>query len=382
MNRTIRIGIVAGEASGDLLGAGLIQALKHHYPHVEFSGIGGPKMLAEGFHSFFPQDRLAVMGLIDPLKRLPELLKIRRFLFEHFSEQAPDVFIGIDSPDFNLTLEQNLRKSGIKTVHYVSPSVWAWRSGRIKKIKRAVDLMLTILPFETAIYQQHQVPVKFVGHPLADSIPMQPDKHAARKKLQLDASSAVVALMPGSRHSEVERLGPLFFQAAKLMLKQRPGLRFVLPAASGQRYKQLHQMLGPHSDLPVTLVQGQSHDVMAAADVVLLASGTTALEAMLLKKPMVVSYKMAWLSFKIMRAMALVRFVSLPNLLADREVVPELLQADADPEQMSEAVLRYFNQPELTAELVETFTQQHQSLKCNANQTAAAALIELIKGQE
>ncbi|MDO3385780.1 lipid-A-disaccharide synthase [Gilvimarinus sp. SDUM040013] len=381
MTEPVRIAIVAGESSGDLLGAGLIQALKHHYPHVEFSGIGGPKMLEQGFHSFFPQDRLAVMGLVDPLMRLPELLKIRRFLFEHFTEHKPDLFLGIDSPDFNLTLEEKLRKAGVTTAHYVSPSVWAWRSGRIKKIKRAVDLMLTILPFENVIYQQHQVPVKFVGHPLADEIAMQPDKKSARQQLQLDEQSAVVALMPGSRHSEVERLGPLFFQAAKLMLKQRHGLTFVLPAASGQRYKQLHQMLGPHSELPVKLVQGQSQEVMAAADVVLLASGTTALEAMLLKKPMVVSYKMAWLSFQIMKAMALVRFVALPNLLADRELVPELLQSDATPEQMAEAVLRYFDAPELTSELIDEFKRQHHTLKCDANASAASALVELIEGQ-
>lgn len=380
MTRPIRIGIVAGESSGDLLGAGLIRALRHHYPHIEFSGIGGPKMLAEGFHSFFPQDRLAVMGLIDPLKRLPELLKIRRFLQEHFTEQQPDVFIGIDSPDFNLTLEENLRKAGVTSVHYVSPSVWAWRSGRIKKIKRAVDLMLTILPFETQIYQEHQIPVKFVGHPLADSIPLRPDKQAARKKLLLDPDSAVVALMPGSRYSEVERLAPLFFRAARIMLEQRPGLKFVLPAASGQRYQQLHQMLGAHLDLPITLVQGQSHDVMAAADVVLLASGTTALEAMLLKKPMVVSYKMAWLSFQIMKAMALVRFVSLPNLLADRQLVPELLQANAKPDNMAKAVLQYFDRPEMATSLVDEFTSQHRALKCDANSTAAEAIIELIEG--
>ena len=382
MTQTLKVGIVAGEASGDILGAGLIRALKKHYPHIEFAGIGGPRMLAEGFHSFFPQDRLAVMGLIEPLKRLPELLRIRRFLVEHFSEQQPAVFIGIDSPDFNLTLEEKLHDSGVKTVHYVSPSVWAWRQSRIKKIRRAVDLMLTLLPFEAKFYQDHAVPVQFVGHTLADDIPLQTDIALAREKLKLDlpTDTPVVALLPGSRQGEVERLGPVFYQAARLCLKQRPGLRFVLPAASGQRYRQIHQQLSEYSDLPVTLVQGQSHEVMAAADAVVLASGTTALEAMLLKKPMVVSYKMGWLSYKIISAMLKVPYVSLPNLLAGEELVPELIQKDATPEAIAAQVLEFFANPQEVAELKERFIQLHDSLRCNASATAAAAIVKLIEG--
>ncbi|WP_339896987.1 lipid-A-disaccharide synthase [uncultured Gilvimarinus sp.] len=382
MTQTLKVGIVAGEASGDILGAGLIRALKKHYPHIEFAGIGGPRMLAEGFHSFFPQDRLAVMGLIEPLKRLPELLRIRRFLIDHFSEQQPAVFIGIDSPDFNLTLEQKLHENGVKTVHYVSPSVWAWRQGRIKKIRRAVDLMLTLLPFEAQFYRDHGVPVQFVGHTLADDIPLHTDTAVARSQLMLDlpGETPVVALLPGSRQGEVERLGPIFYQAARLCLKQRPGLRFVLPAASGHRYRQIHQQLSEYSDLPVTLVQGKSHEVMAAADVVVLASGTTALEAMLLKKPMVVSYKMGWLSYQIISAMLRVPYVSLPNLLAGEELVPELIQGDATAEGIATQVLAYFDQPDEVATLKERFLQLHETLRCNASAAAANAVVNLIDG--
>lgn len=383
MTKTLRVGIVAGEASGDILGAGLIRALKKHYPCVEFSGIGGPRMLAEGFHSFFPQDRLAVMGLVEPLKRLPELLRIRGFLLEHFSQQPPAVFIGIDSPDFNLTLEEKLHNCGVKTAHYVSPSVWAWRQGRIKKIRRAVDLMLTLLPFEAQFYRTHNVPVQFVGHRLADDIPLQTDLVQAREKLKLDfpVETPVVALLPGSRHSEVERLGPVFYQAARLCLKQRPGLRFVLPAATGQRYRQIHQQLSEYSDLPITLIQGQSHEVMAAADVVVLASGTTALEAMLLKKPMVVSYKMAWLSYRIISSMVKVPYVSLPNLLADQALVPELLQNAATADNIAAEVLQYFDNPQEVTALKERFLQLHNTLRCNASATAAEAIVRLIEGQ-
>lgn len=382
MNQTLKVGIVAGEASGDILGAGLIRALKKHYPHIEFAGIGGPKMLAEGFHSFFPQDRLAVMGLVEPLKRLPELLRIRRFLVDHFSENQPAVFIGIDSPDFNLTLEEKLHDSGVKTVHYVSPSVWAWRQNRIKKIRRAVDLMLTLLPFEAQFYRDHEVPVQFVGHTLADDIPLQSDTAQARDDLNLDISveTPVVALLPGSRQDEVERLGPVFYQAARLCLKQRPGLRFVVPAASGQRYRQIHQQLSDYSDLPVTLMQGQSHEMMAAADVVVLASGTTALEAMLLKKPMVVSYKVGWLSYKIISAMIKVPYVSLPNLLADELLVPELIQQNATAEKIAAEVLHFLDTPQDVAVLKKRFLQLHESLRCNASATAAEAIVSLIEG--
>lgn len=378
MTEKIKIGLVAGEASGDVLGAALMKALKHRLPHVEFSGIGGPRMLAEGFHSFFPQDRLAVMGLVEPLKRLPELLRIRRFLTEHFSEHPPAVFIGIDSPDFNLTLEENLKKAGVTTAHYVSPSVWAWRQGRIKKIKRAVDLMLALLPFEMPIYQKNNVPVTFVGHHLADEIPLVTDRDAAREKLGIKTEGKMVALLPGSRQSEVERLGPVFFAAARLCLLAQPDLTFIVPAANAERYRQIHQQLGAFTDLPVELIQGNSQQVMAASDAVILASGTTALEAMLLKRPMVVSYKAAWLTFRIIWAMLKVPYVALPNLLAGRELVPELLQENAEPEAIAQAVLRYFDTPEVAAAMCEEFTELHLQLRQGASEQAADAIVKLL----
>jgi len=296
MTKRTRIGIVVGEASGDILGAALMTALRKRFPDAEFSGIGGPRMLALGFHSFFPQDRLAVMGLVEPLKRLPELLKIRRFLRDHFISQPPAVFIGIDAPDFNLTLEGDLKEKGIPTVHYVSPSVWAWRQKRVLKIARSVDLMLTLLPFEAKFYEQHQVPVAFVGHHLADEIPLQIDQKAARESLHIAPDARVVALLPGSRSGEVERLGTIFMQMAALCFARDPTLQFVIPAANADRYRQLHLQLSSFVDYPIQLVNGRSQLVMSAADVVVMASGTTTLEALLLKRPMIIAYKVAGLS--------------------------------------------------------------------------------------
>ncbi|HEY7884411.1 MAG TPA: lipid-A-disaccharide synthase [Cellvibrionaceae bacterium] len=382
MTTKIKIGIVAGEASGDILGAALIKSLKHRLPHVEFSGIGGPRMLAEGFHSYFPQDRLAVMGLVEPLKRLPELLRIRRFLIEHFSDNPPALFIGIDSPDFNLTLEEKLKATGITTAHYVSPSVWAWRQGRIKKIKRAVDLMLALLPFESEFYRKHDVPVQFIGHHLADEIPLESDQQQARSSLQLAENDEIIALLPGSRQSEVDRLGPIFFAAARLCLARRPELKFVVAAANAERYRQIYQQLSAFTDLPIQLVQGKSQQVMMAADAVILASGTTALEAMLLKKPMVVSYKAAWLTFKIIWSMLKVPYVALPNLLAGRELVPELLQENATPDAIANAVLPFFDDRQLVDGLRESFLELHQQLRLGASERAADALLDLIENAE
>ncbi|RZA06070.1 MAG: lipid-A-disaccharide synthase, partial [Moraxellaceae bacterium] len=306
----IHIGIVVGEASGDILGAALIVELRKIYPNAEFSGIGGPRMLALGFHSYFPQDRLAVMGLIEPLKRLPELLRIRKFLREHFIANRPAVFIGIDSPDFTISLEGSLKEHGIKTVHYVSPSVWAWRQKRIFKIAKSVDLMLTLLPFEAAFYEKHNVPVEFVGHHLADEIPLEVDKYQARRELGIPEHARVVALLPGSRATEVERMGSLFMHTAVFCLEQDPELLFYIPAANSDRYRQLHHQLNDYVDFPLQLFNGNSHRVMAAADVLLLASGTVTLEALLLKKPMVVAYKMAPLTFKILSWLVKTPYIS------------------------------------------------------------------------
>lgn len=379
MSEHIHIGIVVGEASGDILGAALMKELRVQFPNAEFSGIGGSKMLELGFHSYFPQDRLAVMGIIEPLKRLPELLRIRKFLREHFIANPPAVFIGIDSPDFTISLEGALKEKGIKTVHYVSPSVWAWRQKRVFKIARSVDLMLTLLPFEAAFYEKHNVPVEFVGHHLADEIPVVVDKYEARRALGIPEHARVVALLPGSRASEVERMGSLFMRAAVFCLEQDPELLFYIPAANSDRYRQLHLQLNEYVDFSVTLFNGHSHQVMAAADVVLLASGTVTLEALLLKKPMVVAYKMAPLTYKILSWLVKTPFVSLPNLLANKKLVPELLQDQATPEQLSKEVIHYFENPEEAQELSKIFYDMHTDLKRNASERAAIAIAKLIK---
>ncbi|WP_073274535.1 lipid-A-disaccharide synthase [Microbulbifer donghaiensis] len=377
--KPLRIGVVAGEASGDILGAGLIAALQKRFPQLQVEGIAGPRMLALGAHSLFPMERLSVMGLVEPLKRLPELLKIRRTLRQHFIDNPPDLFIGIDSPDFNLSLEKSLKVAGIATMHYVSPSVWAWRRGRIKKIAGAVDHMLTLLPFEASFYREHNVPVTFVGHPLADEIPLQVDMTEARRELGFAQDDRVVALLPGSRGGEVRLLGPLFLQAARWCHQRRPELKFVLPAANELRLAELQDQLESFADVPVTLLEGNSHLALSAADNVLIASGTATLETMLLKKPMVVAYKMARLSYAIFSRMLHTPWVSLPNLLAQRELVPEILQDDATPENLGAALLQYFDDPLLSDRLQREFDAMHQQLRRNASERAADAVCKLIE---
>lgn len=378
MSDGISIGVVAGEASGDILGAGLMAALRQHFPNAFFFGVGGPQMLEQGFHSLYPQDRLAVMGLVEPLKRLPELLRIRRSLRQHFIDHPPSVFIGIDSPDFNLSLEGDLRRAGIPTVHYVSPSVWAWRQGRIKTIVRSVDLMLTLLPFEAAFYKEHGVPVEFVGHHLADQLPLTVDTLGARRALNLDPQARIVALLPGSRGGEVKQMGELFLQAAALCLADEPSLQFVIPAATPDRYRQLHHQLSSHQSLPVHLLQGQSRQAVAAADVALVASGTATLETLLLKKPMVVAYKMAFLTYLVLSRLVKSPYISLPNLLAGEALVPELIQQRATPEALAKEVLHFLHNEQAAARVRSAFAQMHVSLRRNASQRAAEAVIGLI----
>ncbi len=377
-----RIGIVAGEESGDILGASLMRALRLEFPDAQFEGIGGPRMIALGFHSFFPLDRLAVMGLVEPLRRLPELLRIRRHLKNHFSQSPPAVFIGIDSPDFNLNLELHLRRHGVKTVHYVSPSVWAWRQGRIKTIAKAVDLMLTLFPFESDFYRRWKVPVQFVGHPLADEFPLETDRGFAQKALGIDdwiAGRKLVAMLPGSRASEVGRLGRIFLEAAREMLKSRQDLCFVVPSANERRHEQLQELLNEHgSDLSVRLVRGQSQSVMAASDAVLMASGTTSLEAMLLKRPMVIAYKMAPVSYSILRRLVKVRYIGLPNLLAQELLVGEFIQDAATPEALGLAVLALLNDEERVRQLQARFLTIHQQLRRDASAQAALAIKALV----
>ncbi|MFA7553366.1 MAG: lipid-A-disaccharide synthase [Spongiibacteraceae bacterium] len=386
----LRIGIVAGEASGDILGAGLMRAITSQcvdgdFDQIVFEGIGGPLMIAEGFDSRVPMDRLSVMGFVEPLKRLPELLRIRRDIKSHFINQPPDLFIGIDSPDFTLNIELALRKAGILTAHYVSPSVWAWRQGRIKNIARSVDRMLTLLPFEADFYHQHNVPVTFVGHPLADQFSLdlgelEQQKLVAREQLGIAANDTLVALLPGSRGGEVKLLGQPFIETARWCVHHRPDLKFIIPAANELRKQQLQDMLQEHGKgLPIRLVDGQSQTVMAAADTVLMASGTTTLEALLLKKPMVVAYKLAPLTFMIASRLVKSAFFSLPNLLAGERLVPEILQDEVRPEMLGPLVLEQLQDRSRRQQLIQRFTDIHQALKLNASERAAKVLLAMIK---
>ena len=369
----LRIALVAGEASGDILGAGLMRALKAQHPAVEFIGVGGPLMQAEGLTSYFPMERLSVMGLVEVLGRLRELLARRKLLIKTLIEEKPDVFIGIDAPDFTLNLELKLRQAGIKTVHYVSPSVWAWRQKRVLKIREGCDLMLTLLPFEARFYEEKGVPVRFVGHTLADAIPLQADRGAARAELGLP-DGPLVALMPGSRGGEVGRLGALFFDAAERLQAQKPGVRFVLPCASPQRRAQIETLLEGRN-LPLTLLDGQSHLALAACDAVLIASGTATLEALLYKRPMVVAYRLAPLTFWILKRMVKSPYISLPNLLAQRLLVPELLQDDATPEALAQTLLPLIDGGE---EQTRGFDDIHRTLRRDASNQAADAVLTLI----
>ncbi len=376
-----RIGIVAGEASGDFLGADLMEAIKRRMPGVRFEGIAGPRMVAAGCRALYPSDKLAVMGLVEVLAHLREILGIRRHLLQHFLRDPPDVVIGIDAPDFNLPLETKLRAAGVRTVHYVSPTVWAWRQRRVRGIARAVDLMLTVFPFEADFYREHGVPVRFVGHPLADAIPLEADREAARKRLGIAAQAKVVALLPGSRRGEVQRLAGVFLEAALRCQRVNPDLLFVAPmAGAGVRVLFERALAEVASELPVTLVDGQSQEVLAAADVALLASGTAALEALLLRRPMVVAYRLAplthWLLIRL-RMLKIARY-SLPNLLAGREVVPEFVQDDADPDNLAAALMGLLEDPQRSEQLQELFGDIHGSLRCNASTQAAAAVVELI----
>ncbi|WP_353742215.1 lipid-A-disaccharide synthase [Pseudomonas fluorescens] len=369
----LRIALVAGEASGDILGAGLMRALKARHPAVEFIGVGGPLMQAEGLTSYFPMERLSVMGLVEVLGRLRELLARRKKLVADLIEAKPDVFIGIDAPDFNLNIELKLRQAGIKTVHYVSPSVWAWRQKRVLKIREGCDLMLTLFPFEARFYEEKGVPVRFVGHTLADAIPLEADRAAARAELGLP-DGPLVALMPGSRGGEVGRLGALFLDTAQRLRAMRPGVRFVMPCASPQRRTQIEALLAGR-DLPLTLLDGKSHLALAASDAVLIASGTATLEALLYKRPMVVAYRLAPLTFWILKRMVKSPYISLPNLLAQRLLVPELLQDDATVEALAQTLSPLIEGGE---EQTRGFDEIHRTLRLDASNQAADAVLNLI----
>jgi lipid-A-disaccharide synthase len=370
-------GIVVGEHSGDTLGAGLINELKKVHPNAKFVGIGGPKMQALGFDSLFEMDELSVMGVFEVLGRLHRLLHIRKSLFNYFSTNKPQVFIGIDAPDFNLALEGKLKLQGIKTVHYVSPSVWAWREKRIFKIAKATNMVLSLLPFEKAFYDKHQVPCTFVGHSLADDIPMVSDKSAARAALGLSEQGKVLALMPGSRGGELARLVEPFLASAQQLLAKDPELTFVVPMISEKRAEQfetIHQEIAP--DLPLKIVINKTQQVMAASDCLLTASGTVTLEAALIKRPMVICYKFNPLTYHMFKGFVKLKWFSLPNLLANKTLVPELLQSQVTVENILPLVEErlYHDQSALNT----AYDEMHQALKQNASKQAAKAVMDLL----
>lgn len=384
--KPLTIGIVAGEVSGDTLGAGLMRELKARFPGVRFLGICGTQMQAEGGESLFPMERLSVMGLVEVLGRLRELFGVRDALIERFAAEGIDLYIGIDAPDFNLRVSALLKPLGIPTVQYVSPSVWAWRQGRVEGIRAAVDLVLCLLPFEKRFYDEHQVRAAFVGHPLADDLPPFNDTAAARVALGLAADGEYVALLPGSRGGEVARIGPDLFAAALRIRAQRPRARFLVPAINAARRADIERLLG-EAGLEATVFDarlgpGVGRMVMAAADVVVLASGTATLEAMLLQKPMVVAYRLHWLTFLIARFMVKSRFVSLPNLLAGEALVPELLQQDATPEAIARETLRWLDDRAYREARVVRFAALHTALRQDASARAAAAVADLLAASE
>lgn len=373
------IALIAGEASGDILGAGLMQSLQARYPGARFIGVGGSEMAAAGLDSLFPMEKLSVMGITEVLAHLPELLRLRKQLVRFLLEQQPDVVIGIDSPDFTLPIARRLHERGLKTVHYVSPSVWAWRQGRIKGIKKSIDLMLCLLPFEARFYEEHQVPVAFVGHPLADRVPLQTDTPAARKALGLRSDDTLLAVLPGSRGGEVGQLMPVFLDAMVALNASRPALRFVIPAANAARREQIETLLEQAPDLPVTLVDGESRTVMAAADVILMSSGTATLEGLLVGKPMVVGYRVGKVTYAIARRLVKSEFVSLPNLLCREAMVPELIQDDLTCDAIVAEVNRWLDNPAQAQALVSRFQAVHEQLRGGASEKAADAVSQLLE---
>lgn len=378
--RTIRVAFVAGEASGDLLGAGLLEALSERVPRLEAVGIGGPRMQSAGLDVWYPMELLAVRGYVEVFRSLPELLQVRRDLRRRLLADPPDLFIGIDAPDFNLDLELALRSRGITTVHYASPSIWAWRGERIHKIKRAVSKMLALFPFEPAIYEKAGVPVAYVGHPLADELPEYPDKDAAREQMRLSPKQTVVALLPGSRQSEVRQMGELFAATAKLVAEQVPETHFLVPLVSRETRMIFEEALYHQGadQLPVTILFGHAHMAMVAADAVLVASGTATLEAALLKRPMVITYKMPPLSAWIMRRRGRLRYVGLPNILAGEFVVPEILQEDATPENLAQALANQLQDKEVRRRLEHRFLEIHRMLKQGSAARAVEAILPLL----
>ncbi|WP_431276356.1 lipid-A-disaccharide synthase [Variovorax ureilyticus] len=378
---TRQFALVAGEASGDLLAGLLLDGLQARWPGLKAVGIGGPQMLSRGFETWWPQERLAVRGYIEVLRHYAEIAGIRRQLKARLQVERPDIFIGVDAPDFNLDLEAGLRASGIKTAHFVCPSIWAWRPERVVKLRAAADHVLCIFPFEPELLAKHGIAATYVGHPLAKVIPMTPDRAAARASLGLAADAAVVALLPGSRRSEIRHIAPRFFAAAALMRKARPSLQFIVPVLATLRaeVEQLLQASGMAGQ--VTLLNGQSHAALAACDVTLIASGTATLEAALFKRPMVISYHMNSLTWNlIMRHKQLQPWVGLPNILAGEFLVPEVLQERATPQALAEATLEWLDEPDRVHALQQRFCALHSELLCDTPTLCADAIQKVLEG--
>ncbi|XOV79121.1 MAG: lipid-A-disaccharide synthase [Aestuariibacter sp.] len=376
-DKPLRIGIVAGETSGDILAAGLIRAFKQQFPNAIFEGIAGPRMQALGCETLFDMEELSVMGLAEVLGRIRRLLHIRKTVLQYFIENPPDVFIGVDAPDFNLTLEMKLKERGIKTIHYVSPTVWAWRESRIHKIARATNMVFCIFPFEPAVYEKYAIPSKFVGHTMADQVPIDVDRSAAREQLNLNATGKILALLPGSRAGEVNTLLPTFIESAERLSRQVADLEVLIPVVNKERKAQVEDYLQQNpTQLNVRTVFGHAQEVMIASDAVLLASGTATLEAMLCKRPMVVAYRLKAFTYQMMKFLYKQKYFALPNILAGKELVPELLQKDVDPTKIAQLLQKQMlsEDPELQLE----YRKIHHSLRQNADQQAARAVATML----
>lgn len=371
--------MVAGEASGDLLAGLLLGGLKQRWPELRAQGIGGPRMAAQGFEAWWPHDRLAVMGYADVLPRLWELLRIRRNLGDRLLKDRPDVFIGVDAPDFNFGLESRLKQAGVKAVHFVSPSIWAWRGERVHRIGRSVDHVLCLFPFEPALYEKHGIGATYVGHPLADAIPLEVPRVAARAALGVPDEATVVALLPGSRRQEIRHIAPALVQAAALLHLQRPRLSFLMPVVPGLR-SLVEPLLAQHAPgVPISLVDGRSHEVLAACDVTIVASGTATLEAALFKRPMVITYRLHWFSWHRMKGRNYLPWVGLPNILSKDFVVPELLQDAATPAALADATLAWLDDPQRCRAVEQRFTAMHHLLRRNTAKAATDAIEKILQ---
>ncbi|MCX8601666.1 MULTISPECIES: lipid-A-disaccharide synthase [unclassified Gilliamella] len=377
-NKPLTIALVAGETSGDILGAGLIRSLKQHHPNIHFVGIAGPLMQAQGCQAWYEMDELSVMGIVEVLGRLRRILAIRKDITKRLIALKPDIFIGIDAPDFNLSLEGKLKQAGIKTIHYVSPSVWAWKQKRVFKIKRNTNLILAFLPFEKAFYDKFDVPCRFIGHKMADDIPLEPDQIAMRQQLGIAPTGRCLALLPGSRHTEVTLLSAPFLQAAQLLRERYPDLHIVVPLVNAKRrqeFEQIKAQIAPQ--LEVQLLDGHAREAMIASNAAILASGTVALECMLAKCPMVVGYKMKPFTFWLAKKLIKTPYVSLPNILAGKQIVPELLQHDCTPENIANHIIPYLESD--NADLKNTFLSLHKQIRCNADEQAAQAVLDVLE---